>query len=118
MVNVIVKVSNDLSPETIVDAIGQTLRISKASIFDNTLSIRINFYHDFRSTSKQQNIQHYLLADSHIQFRKIRNARKTMERTKIETDEVTKINTPDDFVNAESNTGNNTMVVSVDQISL
>ena len=41
-----------------------------------------------------------------------------MERTKIETDEVTKINTPDDFVNAESNTGNNTMVVSVDQISL
>ena len=112
------KVSNGLSPETIVDAIGQTLRISKASVFDNTLSIRINFYHDFRSTSKQQNIQHYLLADSHIQFRKILNARKTMERTKIETDEVTKINTPDDFVNTESNTGNNTMVVSVDQISL
>ena len=68
MINVIVKVTNILPPERIVDAIGQTLCITKALVFDKTLSIRTNFYYDFRSTSKQQNVQHFLLTDSQLQF--------------------------------------------------
>ena len=42
---------------------------------------------------------------------------KTKERTKKEIDEVTKINTPDDFVNTGSNI-DNTKIVSVGQKSL
>ena len=40
------KVTNILPPATIVDAIGQTLHISKVLAFYNILSIRIDFYHD------------------------------------------------------------------------
>ena len=40
------KVTNIWPPETIADAIGQILRITKALAFDNTFSIRTNFYHD------------------------------------------------------------------------
>ena len=41
------------------------------------------------------------------------------QRTKIQIDEVTKINTTNDFVNTESNRGNNTKVILVlDQKSL
>ena len=39
------KVTNILPPETIVDAIGKILCITKALAFDNTSSIRIRFYH-------------------------------------------------------------------------
>ena len=40
------KVINISSPETIIDAFGQTSRITKALAFANTSSNRINFYHD------------------------------------------------------------------------
>ena len=50
--------------------------------------------------------------DSQLQFQKI--LKDNGEGTKIEIDEVTKINTPDDFVNAESNI-DNTKVIPVDQ---
>ena len=47
LVSVIVKVTNISLLETIVDAIGQTLRFTKALAFDITSSIRITFYHHF-----------------------------------------------------------------------
>ena len=46
------KVTNIWPPETIADAIGQILRITKALAFDNTLSNRINFYHDLPEVSQ------------------------------------------------------------------
>ena len=112
LVNVIVKVRNISPAGTIADAIEQTLHITKASAFDNTSSIRINFYHDLAEVplnNKKYNIT-YLQIHNYISERLL----KTTERMKIETDEVTKINTKEDFVNTESN-ADNTKVISVDQ---
>ena len=58
LVNVIVKVINISPPETIFDAIGQTLDITKALAFGITSSIRINFtmtWQKYLKTTKAYN---------------------------------------------------------------
>ena len=47
------KVINISSPETIVVAIGQTLRVRKPLVFDDTSSIRINFYGDLEEVPQK-----------------------------------------------------------------
>ena len=66
------KVTNISPPETIVDPIGQILRITKVLAFDNNLSIRINFYHDLAEVPQNNKTYSiYLLTDSQLQFLKI-----------------------------------------------
>ena len=108
------KVTNILPPEIIADAIGQTLRITKALAFDNALSVRINFYH-YLSEVPQNNKK---CNNTYLQIQRYNSEKflKTTGRTKVEIDEVTKINTPEDFVITESNIDNTK--VTVDQKSL
>ena len=105
--NVTVKIANILPP--IVDAFGQTLSITKAVAFDNTLSIRINFCYDL--VEVPQNNETYNITYLQIQNYNTEKFLKTTECT------ITKINKPDDFVNTESNI-DNTKVISVVQKSL
>ena len=107
------KVKNILPPETIADAIRQTLIITKALAFDKNLSIRINLYHNLAEVPQITHVQHYLLTDPQLQLQKTLNDNG---KQKIEIDEVTKINTLDDFVNTESNI-DDTKVISVNQKS-
>ena len=93
----------------IVDAFGQNLSITKALAFDNTLSIRINFYYDLAEVP--QNNETYNITYLQIQNYNTEKFLKTTECT------ITKINKPDDFVNTESNI-DNTKVISVVQKSL
>ena len=109
------KVTNISPPETIVNAIGQTLRITKVLAFDSTSSIRNNFYHNL--TELPQNTKTYNISYLQIPNYHSKKFLKTTERTKTEIYEVTKINTPEDFVNNESNIDNK-KVISVDQKSL
>ena len=69
LVNAMLKVINISSPETIIDAFGQTSRITKALAFANTSSNRINFYHDLAKVLLTYS-QHYSLTDLQIQFSK------------------------------------------------
>ena len=101
------KITNILPP--IVDAFGQTLSITKALAFDNTLSIRINFYYDLAEVP--QNNETYNITYLQIQNYNTEKFLKTTECT------ITKINKPDDFINTESNI-DNTKVISVVQKSL
>ena len=107
LVNVTVKITNILPP--IVDAFGQNLSITKALAFDNTLSIRINFYYDLAEVP--QNNETYNITYLQVQNYNTEKFLKTTECT------ITKINKPDDFVNTESNI-DNTKVISVVQKSL
>ena len=69
LVNAMVKVINISSPERIIAAFGQTLRITKALAFANTSSTRINFYHHLAKVLLAYS-QHYSLTDLQIQFPK------------------------------------------------
>ena len=76
-----------------MDAVGQTLRITKTLAFDKNFSITINFYDELAEVpenNKTFNIR-YLQINNYISETFL----KTTKRTKIEIDKVTKINTPD-----------------------
>ena len=75
LANVVVKVTNILPSETIVDAIGQTLCIIKALAFEDTLATKIIFYHFWQRNLKT--IKPTLLTDLQLQFQKIRRQQNT-----------------------------------------
>ena len=99
-----VKVINISSPERIIAAFGQTLRITKALAFANTSSTRINFYHHLAKVLLAYS-QHYSLTEYNSQ-----RLLKTTKSMQTEIHEVTKINTLDPCVNTESNIDNTKVI--------
>ena len=63
MVHVNVNIKSISPPETITDAMGQTIHVTKGLAYDNISSVKINFYDEFSDVLSKQKTQHYLFAD-------------------------------------------------------
>ena len=56
IINVVVKISNILRPETITNALNQQMQVTNVLAYDDTNSININVYGQLASTIEKDNV--------------------------------------------------------------
>ena len=100
LVYAIVKIKSIAPPETITDAMGQTIRVMKRLAYNNISSVTIYFFNEFCDVPQKEKTY----AINYLQIKNFHSERffKTTERTKIEINESATIDIPDNFAHTET----------------
>ena len=65
IINVVVKITNILPPETITSVLNQQMQITKVSAYDDTNSININVYGELTNTIEKDNVYSMVFLEIH-----------------------------------------------------
>ena len=81
IINVVVKITNILPPETITSVLNQQMQVTKVSAYDGTNSININVYGELTNTIEKYNV--YSMTFSQIHNYSSQRLLKATKRTQI-----------------------------------
>ena len=81
IINVVVKITNILPPETITSVLNQQMQVTKVSAYDDTNSININVYGELTNTIEKYNV--YSMTFSQIHNYSSQRLLKATKRTQI-----------------------------------
>ena len=114
IINVVVKISNILRPETITNVLNQQMQVTNVLAYDDTNSININVYGQLASTIEKDNV--YSMTFLQIHNYSLQRLLKTTDRTQI-TISSTNIETPSSIIDTQTEVLN-TKISKVDQNDL
>ena len=114
IVNVVVKITNILPPETITNVLNQQMQVTKVLAYDDTNSININVYGELANTIEKDNV--YSMTFLQIHNYSSQRLLKTTDRTQI-TISSTNIETPSSIIDTQTEVLN-TKISKVDQNDL
>ena len=114
IINVVVKISNILRPETITNVLNQQMQVTNVLAYDDTNSININVYGQLASTIEKDNV--YSMTFLQIHNYSSQRLLKTTDRTQI-TISSTNIETPSSIIDTQTEVLN-TKISKVDQNDL
>ena len=81
IINVVVKITNILPPETITSVLNQQMQITKVSAYDDTNSININVYGELTNTIEKYNV--YIMTFLQIHNYSSQRLLRATKRTQI-----------------------------------
>ena len=81
IINVVVKITNILLPETITNALNQQMHVTRFSAYDDTYSININVYGELTNTIEKYNV--YSMTFLQIRNYSLQRLLKATKRTQI-----------------------------------
>ena len=81
IINVVVKITNILLPETITNALNQQMHVTRFSAYDDTYSININVYGELTNTIEKYNV--YSMTFLQIHNYSLQRLLKATKRTQI-----------------------------------
>ena len=99
IINVVVKITNILPPETITNVLNQQMQVTKVLAYDDTNSININIYGELASTIEKDNV--YSMTFLQIHNYSLQRLLKTKDRTQI-TISSTNIDTPSSITDTQT----------------
>ena len=114
IINVVVKITNILPPETITNVLHQQMQVTNVLAYDDTNSININVYGELGNTLEKGNV--YNMAFLQIHNYSSQRLLKTTDRTQI-TISPTKTETPICIIDTQTEVLN-TKISKVDQNDL
>ena len=114
IINVVVKITNILPPETITNVLNQQMQVTKVLAYDDTNSININVYGELANTIEKDNV--YSMTFLQIHNYSSQRLLKTTDRTQI-TISSTNIETPSSIIDTQTEVLN-TKISKVDQNDL
>ena len=114
IINVVVKITNILPPETITNVLHQQMQVTKVLAYDDTNSININVYGELGNTIEKGNV--YNMAFLQIHNYSLQRLLKTTDWTQL-TISPTKIETPSSIIDTQTEVLN-TKISKVDQNDL
>ena len=114
IINVVVKITNILPPETITNVLNQQMQVTKVLAYNDANSININVYGELASTIEKDNV--YSMTFLQIHNYSLQRLLKTTDRTQI-TISSTNIETPSSIIDTQTEVLN-TKISKVDQNDL
>ena len=114
IINVVVKITNILPPETTTNVLHQQMQITKVLAYDDTNSVNINVYGELANTIEKDNV--YSMTFLQIHNYNSQRLLKTTDGTKIIISS-TNIETPVSIINTQTEVLN-TKISEVDQNDL
>ena len=114
IINVAVKITNILPPQTITNVLNQQMKVAKVLVYDDTNLINIKVYGEMATTSEKENVYSMLFLQIHNYSSQ--RLLKTTDRTQI-TISSANIETPSSIIDTQTE-ALNSKISKVDQNDL
>ena len=98
IINVVVKITNILPPETITNVLNQQMQVTKVLAYDDTNSINIDVYGELANTTEKDNV--YSMNFLQIHNYSLQRLLKTTDRTQITISSIN-IETPSSIIDTQ-----------------